>query len=69
MDVSQSFPCAGKEQMLQYEAFFFSHLETLTHYEDTGRRRQWSLKGERREEGRLLRAEVVGGLPGGGGLS
>lgn len=49
--------------------FFFSHLETLTHYEDTGRRRQWSLKGERREEGRLLRAEVVGGLPGGGGLS
>lgn len=28
-----------------------------------------SLKGERREEGRFLRAEVVGGLPGRGGLS
>lgn len=66
--VSQSFLCDGKGQMLQYEAFF-PHLKTLKHYGDTRTRRQLSLKGENREEGELLRAGTVGGLPGGDGLS
>lgn len=48
MDVSQSFLCAGKGQMLQYEAFF-SHLETLTHYED---RAQEAVESQGGKEGR-----------------
>lgn len=66
--VSQSFLCAGRGQMLQHEAFF-PHLKTWKHDGDTRSRRQLSLKGENREEGKLLRAGVVGGLPGGDGLS
>lgn len=43
--------------------FFFSTLENVIHYGKAG---QLSFKGETRKGGRLIRAVVVGGLPGGG---
>lgn len=42
---------------------FFSTLENVIHYGKAG---QLSFKGETRKGGRLIRAVVVGGLPGGG---
>lgn len=58
--VSQTFSVCWEEADA---AFFFSTLENVIHYGKAG---QLSFKGETRKGGRLIRAVVVGGLPGGG---